>query len=407
MLDKVSPDVVGSHFLRLCCACRAIVYFRQAKDVTCRNLLAGEPIRASFAKNIYNTPMWKKIINTAFSRPARNIYFWLIIVLTRFSNYEFSYSLVEISYFSILFVLLLGLLYLNNLVFIPLFLARKKYTRYFAAIIITLAASVYGSVLVIEQQAVYHPDINIFKTAWVPVLQRAIKEPPVVAFVHSFLFVVYLLIFTLLWYANDYRRKQNEVAVIKKRQLEIELDFLKNQLNPHFLFNTLNNLYALALKKTDTTPNAILQLSSILRYLLYESNTSEVSFRREKEIMNAYIELELLRLSDIDNVTFTINADKDYMVPPLLWLPVLENIFKHGRNNSEADIEYRCLVINNELQIYSRNGYDVSTGNAASTGGIGMENLRKRLQLLYPGKYSLNIVTNANEYIVDLKLSLK
>ncbi|MBS1777924.1 MAG: histidine kinase [Bacteroidetes bacterium] len=351
--------------------------------------------------------MWKKIINTAFSRLARNIYFWLIIILTRFSNYEFSYSLAELSYFSILFVLLLGLLYLNNLVFIPFLLARKRYVKYFISISITLAASVYASVLIIEQQALYHPDINIFKTAWVPVLQRAIKEPPVLAFVHTFLFIVYLLIFTLLWYANDYRRKQNEVTVIKKRQLEIELDFLKNQLNPHFLFNTLNNLYALALKKTDTTPNAILQLSSILRYLLYESNTTKVSFRREKEIMNAYIELELLRLSDIDNVTFTINADRDYMVPPLLWLPVLENIFKHGRNNSAADIEYRCFILNEEFQIYSRNGYDASMGNVNNIGGIGMENLRKRLQLLYPGKYTLDITADANEYIVDLKLSLK
>jgi LytS/YehU family sensor histidine kinase len=188
----------------------------------------------------------------------------------------------------------------------------------------------------------------------------------------------------------------------------MELAFLRNQLNPHFLFNTLNNLYGLALEKNENTPDSILKLSLILRYLVYESSLALVSFEKEKEIMHAYIELELLRLSDANNVSFFVTTDKDYSLPPLLWLPVLENIFKHGTRfiTSELNIEYRCTAINDKLTIFSKNTFKPGMKQEKNGGGVGLTTLKKRLALLYPAKHSMSTITEGNFYTTNIEIDL-
>src|SRR6185437_14342472 len=173
-------------------------------------------------------------------------------------------------------------------------------------------------------------DVSIFST-----LRYVVPHPPFwVLFMDALLWIVTLALilfqFTMAWYMTDHAKQQKAIEAAKKKQVEAELNFLKSQINPHFLFNTLNNLYALAIKHSDKTPDTILKLSAILRYLLYESNVENISFEKEKEIMQAYIALELLRLSNSNNFTFSISSDNKCNIPPLLWVPVLENVFKHG-----------------------------------------------------------------------------
>jgi LytS/YehU family sensor histidine kinase len=216
--------------------------------------------------------------------------------------------------------------------------------------------------------------------------------------------------FTMAWYMNDYSKQEKLVEETRKKQIETELSFLKSQINPHFLFNTLNNLYSLALKKSDTAPEAILKLSVILRYLLYDSNTEEVSFDKEKEIMQAYIDLELLRLADNDQLHFSISADNSCKVPPLLWLPVLENVFKHGTRfiSTECFVDYRFMIQNNMLTIYAKNRYKNAAPSVESdkVGGIGLSNLRKRLNILYPQKHKINIMQDEDYYVTEVQVAL-
>src|SRR5690606_26203378 len=132
----------------------------------------------------------------------------------------------------------------------------------------------------------------------------------------------------------------------------------------------------------------------ILRYILYDSNTALVSFEKEKEIIQAYVELELIRLKNDQNFQVTVEADKEYETPPLLWLPVLENIFKHGTRYISDDyfMDFKYTIFQNRLSIYGRNRYrDVNGRGLTNVGGIGLENLRKRLELIYGRKHQLTI----------------
>jgi two-component system LytT family sensor kinase len=356
-------------------------------------------------KQIIDNAMLKKITDTLTSRVARNLYFWLVVGCMRITGYEVPYTPGEGFYCLLFLAILLVLIYLNNLVLVPRLLARKKYILYLLSIAATIYACAYASARLIEYQYKYHPDISPFKTVWAPFGKEAILEEHMMLVIHAFMFLIYVFIFTLCWYANDYRRKQKEVQKVKQQQTETELRFLKDQLNPHFLFNTLNNLYGLSLKGGNEVSQPILQLSYILRYLLYESNTELASFGREKQIMQAYIELELLRLSDLDNINFSITADADYTVPPLLWLPVLENVFKHSRHR-DSEIEFRCSVANGMFHIFSRNSYEMQPAQQEGQGGIGMSNLRKRLELLYPGRYTMTTGPADGYYIADIKIQL-
>ena len=207
---------------------------------------------------------------------------------------------------------------------------------------------------------------------------------------------------------HDHARQRQAALLAQQRQLQTELDFLKAQINPHFLFNTLNNLYALALKKSAQSPDAILKLSAILRYLLYDSNTSTVSFDKEKEIMEAYIDIELLRLDSSELVAISIEADQPYQIPPLLWLPILENVFKHGtRTMAEGNaVSFRFEILQNTLTIYAQNKEKLVSNVQPEQGGIGLSNLGKRLELLYPGKHTLAISRENNDYISQLTIAL-
>jgi two-component system LytT family sensor kinase len=218
----------------------------------------------------------------------------------------------------------------------------------------------------------------------------------------------WLFVFSLGWFMHDHTRQQKLLEAVQKKQMETELHFLKNQVNPHFLFNTLNNLYGLSLKNSDKGPDAILRLSSILRYMLYESNAQLVSFEREKEIMNAYIELELLRLPAGEDFHFNIEADRAYSIPPLLWLPVLENVFKHATRviATHYFVDFRFVIKDNIVEIYSKNNYKAGAKTNGDAGGIGLDNSRKRLALLYPGRHKIETGKDEEYYTVQIKIEL-
>ena len=208
------------------------------------------------------------------------------------------------------------------------------------------------------------------------------------------------------WYQKEIDNKELEQV-----NTETELKYLKSQINPHFLFNSLNSLYALTLKKSDNAPEVVLKLSDLLRYLLYEAGEKKVPLSKEINYMKNYVELEQLRQGDRTSVHLSIAGDdSDCTIEPMLFVPFIENAFKHGVNNSmEASVVDVDLKVNNGLMVFkiSNDKPEHSTlKDADYKGGIGLTNVKKRLDLLYPD-HEIDIKDTKNKYTVTLKLNLK
>lgn len=348
------------------------------------------------------------------SRIARNIYFWIIVVLfmLALNNYVDAYDRsVYLTFKGITVIMLFALTGLNNFFIIPKTLAKKRYGVYLisALLLIVLFGLLY--VLLFKVMLHYYPKIEVYEVSiltspisgdWT--VSAFVREVPTFAFG----LLLWIMIFTMAWYMNEYTEKEKQVEKAKKKQLETELRLLRNQLNPHFLFNTLNNIYGLALKKSDKAPDSILQLSSIMRYVLYDANAATMPYEKEKEVMNAYIDMELLRLQQKENVAFYINADDNYKLPPLLWLPILENTFKYATRviTDNYFIDYHFSIENGVLTIRSSNSYKEGADKQLNAGGLGLNNLRKRLSILYSGKYQLKEKKENGVYSIDLTISL-
>jgi len=197
------------------------------------------------------------------------------------------------------------------------------------------------------------------------------------------------------------RRQQNK---------EAELQLLKGQLNPHFLFNTLNNLYGLSVIKSDKLPNLMLKLSDLLRYSLYETKEILVPLENEIKYLENYISLEKIRLEDKTEIQFEKTGDfADKKIAPMLLIVFVENAFKHldiTNKNSKVIVEINS--VNKQLIFNCKNTFDVNANQNLEKGksGIGLQNAKKRLDLIYPNKHQLKIETNNNNYTVNLKLDL-
>jgi hypothetical protein len=206
-----------------------------------------------------------------------------------------------------------------------------------------------------------------------------------------------------------YYKDQQRLSKIEEEKKSLELKFLKNQMNPHFLFNTLNNLYALALKKDERTPLVIAKLAEILDFMLYKSNEDLINLDKETMLIENYLMLEKLRYGeDRMSIAFTMEINESLNVPPLLLLTFIENAIKHGVINEpdKATIHIDLKTKDQEIYFSIRN----SKPQNASPGDkerkpIGLVNIRQQLDLLYPGKHTLTIEDNKELFIVNLKLS--
>ncbi len=219
--------------------------------------------------------------------------------------------------------------------------------------------------------------------------------------------IVYFLFITSCKYFKDGYIKQQSEALIKEQQLMAEVNNLKSQIAPHFLFNTLNNLYGLAVEKSDKLPNLMLRLSDLLRHSLYETQKPSVPLHEEMAILKSYIELERIRLEDDLKLEFhnTVPEKSDLVIAPLLLIVFVENAFKHAKYVQSGAVE---IYIDTELKndwfiLRIRNNYN--TEKAGSVNGIGLINVQRRLDVLYP-IHSLIINREKSFYSVELKLPL-
>ena len=224
-------------------------------------------------------------------------------------------------------------------------------------------------------------------------------------FVSSLLLSGFAIGLGLMETLKQNEKKQKE---LEKEKLNSELAFLKNQVSPHFFFNTLNNIYSLIGIDGPTAQDSVLKLSKLMRYLLYESEHGETLMSHEIDFMNNYIDLMKLRLSPkVELVIDFPDNFSDFTVPPLLFVPFVENAFKHGVSHRDRSfIHLRMTIENDQINFVSEN----SIGKSSQAGdmqhsGIGLENVRKRLHLLFPDNHKLTI--ESNETIFHVNLSIK
>lgn len=223
---------------------------------------------------------------------------------------------------------------------------------------------------------------------------------PLVALLCSFCYRVIL----------DNGVKQQLLKEHETTQLQSELTFLRSQISPHFMFNILNNLVALARKKSDDLEPAIMNLSQLMRYMLYESDDNRVFLSKEIEYLKSYINLQMLRFGSSVKVNINTDGDVDlYTIEPMLLIPFVENAFKHGTGMIDEPVINISIAIDADthlLHFKVDNAISPNDQSKDGSSGIGISNVKRRLAILYPGKHELNIVNEDNKFSIDLTIYL-
>jgi two-component system LytT family sensor kinase len=217
-----------------------------------------------------------------------------------------------------------------------------------------------------------------------------------------------VFLFGIVRHIYNYNKLRQSAKQLQIEKQEAELNYLKSQTNPHFLFNTLNNIYALARDKNDLAPESILRLSKILRFMLYETGGAYIAIGQELKIMNDYIALERLRYDDSLHIRFNHDIeDMKQAIPPLLLMPLVENAFKHGVSETRGTpfVEIHLSVNRRQLKFTVRNSTEPHNGEGEIRENIGLSNLRRQLELLY-SDHELTVVQDRNEFSSILKINL-
>lgn len=227
------------------------------------------------------------------------------------------------------------------------------------------------------------------------------------SFVYSFIMIWSIsMVYHLIVQLQISKRHSDKV---RSSALQSELSFLKAQINPHFLFNTLNNIYVLTLKKSDNAPLAVMKLSNLMRQMTNDSGVDYVPFDDEEKFVKDYIELQELRLTEKTKVIYEKTGNFDYLsIAPRLIIPFIDNAFKYGvSNRTESEIVIKFNAIGSKLHFYVKNNLHTGgTDSLEESSGVGLENVKRRLDLLYEGKYVLNTTHNSDSYIVNLEIDL-
>lgn len=331
-----------------------------------------------------------------------SVYFLLNIL--RWGNYfdDYLYSLkTNIIGFPVHMILV----YLNIIVLMPRFVYKRKYFMYIIFLIASLLLMVFMK----------------FNLTFFLVSENIWPEGPSV--IHDFTFSyaidmmigeLYVITFvTAIKITMDWLEEQKRVAALEKMQSDTELLFLRSQISPHFFFNTLNNIYSLSIEKSEKTPRIILKLSELMRYLLYETKTKRQSLEKEIICIQNYLDLERIRYGELLKINMNISGDiLDKKIAPILLLSFVENAFKHGANknigNVTIDIDFR--IVKNFLYFTISNPISEITKHKLvinHSGGIGLNNVKKRLALGYDSdEYDLKIDNEDKLFTVKLKIKV-
>ena len=336
-----------------------------------------------------------------------HILFWLTYFLFNtfrwgiyFNDYGYSFKSNLLG-----FPIHMTLCYLYLLVFMPYLVYRKKYFLYILAVLTSIFVMV-----IVKFNLTY---LLISHNVW-PEGPKIIKELTLNYTIDMMIGELYVITFvTAIKITLDFLKEQRRVADLEKSQLETELLFLKSQISPHFLFNTLNNIYSLSVEKSNKTPKVVLKLSELLRYMLYETKSKKQTLENEILCIENYLDLERIRNNDRLEINMSISGDiHDKEISPMILLTFIENAFKHGvnKNTGKVIININFKVKNDSLHFTVSNPTPEIThhkGNFTESSGIGIENIKKRLELGYNKKdYNLSFKNKKNIFVAKLVIKV-
>ena len=350
-------------------------------------------------------------INRKLLMFAIHMFLWMIMIIVPLILFQSPEHKINWAKQIFAWVGLITIFYFNYFLLIPKLLNKSKFLIYACSILFLIILS-FASAYAMQSKASLIIDLKASnfpppKEGWSLMADSMLRGRGAVAMIACFLILAIStsIKVTEQWYANEKERKE-----IQTQKLSAELSLLKQQINPHFFFNTLNSIYSLASRKSEKTPEAIIKLSELMRYIIYESDKEFVPLRKELEYISNYVQLQRLRIKEDVEVLYTTEGEfNDIMIEPMILLPFIENAFKHGVDYSQTcriliavkvSASALILVVENPLIKKQKSLIDESSGK-------GLANSRKRLELLYPGQHELTISDKNDTFRIELKLNLQ
>lgn len=332
---------------------------------------------------------------------AQHIAFWSASFLIMLKLFATSSEILPVDYiYTIVFLVTISFgVYFNLQLLVPHFLQKAVYYAYIPLFLVNIAFWSWFNLLFFDKLVDYVLPGYYFISYY--------------SFIDiCYFFLAFTGITTLLKMARSWfglAEADKKLAQMQQLQSSTELNALRAQINPHFLFNSLNSIYSLVLSKSTKAADAVIRLSDILRYSIYDTQADFVPLQKELNYLNDYIELQCLRSLPETQIHFLVEGvTADRKVAPLLFIPLVENAFKHGiKGDTEFDFvevnlsvkeDYLCLTVSNNRGMVAETGVDAGTG-------VGLENVRRRLELIYPGKHSLEISSDESQF--NVKLTIK
>lgn len=285
--------------------------------------------------------------------------------------------------------------YLNAFLFIPEYFSKKRITEYVIFVVLVILA--IGTINTLISQE-YRPHIP--------------PRPFIRVFLYRlFIGLANLAISTSYRMILDNLKREREIKEKEKENLIAELSFLRSQISPHFVFNVLNSVVSLARKKSDQLEPVLMELSNLMRYMLYESDSEKVSVKKMVMYLNSYINLQKMRFNDDVKIDYKVidNSSKDNYIEPMLFIPLVENAFKHGIGIiEEPEINVLLTVNEKSIVLHVQNKFNKNTTiEKEKKSGIGLNNLKRRLNLLYPETHELIITEKENNFYTNLNLTIQ
>jgi len=282
--------------------------------------------------------------------------------------------------------------YFNSMILMPRLFDRGQYTRYFMILIGTI---VFSTLLSDFANFLLYPGYQIFGYS---LIYAALN------------FTIFAATFSFGHLVRKHWAQEKRIFRLEQEKLKTELDFLKAQINPHLLFNTLNTLYSYSLRNSDQTPEMILKLAELMRYMLYETNSRRVALGKELDYLKNYISLQQMRIQNRAVVDFSVEGKAcDLSIAPMLLISFIENAFKHRMDSVTRDIRIRIAIEIRETDLLMEviNNFENEEDRPVKDhSGIGLANTVKRLKLLYPNAHHLKVDTKGNEFFINLRLEL-
>lgn len=383
----------------------------------------------------------KKKIGNNIKGISIHVLTWILILMINYIFLKNYVVVFDLKFHILTWIVYISLFYFSFCFLIPVYLFKAKTVSFIIGSILIVAATYFINLSVAKNQFITvfkemkeqsppmfsphgdmpHDSLSLFRLPMTEFDSQNIKKPefermldrrmpprrgPELLPLYGLLLVYFasISIKVLLKFRDDEKKEE----YIVKERISTELTFLKQQVNPHFLFNTLNNIYSLSIKNPEKTPEAILKVSSILRYTLYKSDQTPALLKDEIEIINSYLELQNMRFKDKLPLKYNLSGDvKDYKIEPLIMLPLVENAIKFGvSSKNDSFINISILIKSNKIEFLISNKVNLKEGISEHS-GIGLKNIRRRLDLIYPDCHQFVIKEADDIFSVYMELPLR